>query len=107
MKKRSTKILFISAALLAGGAAHAQDVGNGMRIAQMWCSNCHIVGTQEPKSGSDAVPSFISIARMNSTTEMSLEAFLSSPHAPMPDLTLSRTEIQDVSAYILSLRNLP
>ncbi len=36
---------------------------------------------------------------------MSLRVFLQSPHARMPDLHLSRDEIADVSAYILSLRS--
>jgi hypothetical protein len=46
---------------------------------------------------------------MKSTTEASLAAFLSTAHerGGMPDLVLNRKEIQDVSAYILSLRKLP
>ena len=35
---------------------------------------------------------------------MALDVFLQTPHHRMPDLHLSRTEIDDVSAYILSLR---
>jgi mono/diheme cytochrome c family protein len=41
---------------------------------------------------------------MKSTTEMSLAAFLTTPHGRMPNFSLSRAEIRDVSAYILSLR---
>jgi hypothetical protein len=44
---------------------------------------------------------------MKSTTEMSLAAFLKTPHGGLPDSTLSRTEIQDVTGYILSLRQSP
>jgi hypothetical protein len=40
---------------------------------------------------------------MASTTSTSLNAFLSTPHPSMPDYALSRQEIADVSAYILSL----
>jgi len=35
---------------------------------------------------------------------MGLEVFLQTPHGRMPDLHLSRDEIDDVSAYILSLK---
>jgi hypothetical protein len=35
---------------------------------------------------------------------MSLHAFLSTPHHRMPDYSLSRQEIADISAYILSLK---
>jgi mono/diheme cytochrome c family protein len=41
---------------------------------------------------------------MKSTTEISLAAFLSSSHQNMPDFSLTRVEIQNVSAYILTLR---
>ncbi len=96
---------WVALALLASVAARAQDVDAGAGIARTWCSNCHLVDPRETKSGSDAVPSFAAIARLKSTTAMSLAAFLSSPHAPMPDFRLGRQEIRDVSAYILSLRD--
>jgi mono/diheme cytochrome c family protein len=107
MQTRSATLLFIAAALLAAGAARAQDIAAGKQIAQGQCSNCHLVDSREPKTGGDTAPTFSSIARLKSTTEMSLAAFLSTSHGPMPDLLLSRTDIRDVSAYILSLRKLP
>lgn len=94
----------VMAIVLMSSAAQAQDVSAGQRIAQTWCSGCHRINDQDQKTGNDAVPSFPSIAQMDSTTAMSLAAFLSTPHGRMPDYALSRTEIQNVSAYILSLR---
>jgi mono/diheme cytochrome c family protein len=41
---------------------------------------------------------------MKSTTFMGLRAFLQTPHDRMPDLHLTRNEIDDVAAYILSLK---
>jgi mono/diheme cytochrome c family protein len=99
--------LFIAAAIFATGTARAQDIVAGKAIAQVWCSNCHHIGPQEKTIARDAVPTFLSIAKMKSTTEMSLAAFLTTPHGGMPNLTLSRKEIQDVSSYILSLSNQP
>jgi mono/diheme cytochrome c family protein len=85
--------------------AFAQDAANGQLIAKTWCAGCHSIEIEAPRVGSsDAVPSFLSIARMSSTTETSLEVFLSTPHARMPDYNLTRDEIRDVSTYILSLR---
>jgi mono/diheme cytochrome c family protein len=108
MQTRSTRIIVFSAtAMLAAGAARAQDVKVGKAIAQVWCSNCHLVDPQQQRTARDGVPTFLAIARMKSTTEMSLVASLKAPHGGMPDSTLSRREIQDVSAYILSLRQLP
>lgn len=99
--------LFIAAALFGAGAARAQDLPAGKRIAQVWCSNCHSVAVQGATTARDEAPTFLSIAQMKSTTAMSLAAFLTTPHGGMPNLTLSRREIQDLSAYILSLRAQP
>ncbi len=101
------RLLFVVllASLAVRGAA-AQDVGEGERIARQWCGNCHQI-ERDPVRTSDAVPSFSAIARMPSTTQMSLAAFLSSSHGQMPDYALTRSEMADVSAYILSLRDQP
>jgi len=110
MQMQWARTPFFIAFLLAAGAARGQDIQNGRGLAQLWCSDCHLVDPQERKSGRDSAPTFLSIARMKSTTEASLAAFLSTPHGGagrMPDLVLNRNEIQDVSAYILSLRQLP
>ncbi len=82
----------------------AQDINTGREIAQSRCSNCHVIDTKQYK-GVDIVPTFPSIARLPSTTEASLFVFLSTPHAEMPNFVLSRQQIRDVSAYILSLRS--
>jgi len=99
-------ILFLAVASLAASAAQAQDISRGKGIAQLWCSDCHLVDPQERKSGRNGARTFLSIARMKSTTEASLAAFLSTPHGRggMPDLVLNRDEIGGRSAYILSLR---
>jgi mono/diheme cytochrome c family protein len=79
--------LFIAAAMLAAGVAHAQDVPAGKTTAKVWCSNCHSVDPQEKATVRDGVPTFLSIAQMQSTTEMSLAAFLTTPHGGMPNLS--------------------
>lgn len=96
--------LIVFASLFAANATRAQDVEAGKHIAQTWCSGCHRITAEDSKTGSDAVPSFSSIAQEESTTSISLAAFLSTPHPRMPNYALSRTEMRDVSAYILSLR---
>lgn len=76
----------------------------GEAMARTWCANCHDVGRATRPSASDAISSFVSIARMPSTTAMSLRVFLLTPHGNMPDYQLGRRELDDVIAYILSLR---
>ena len=84
-------------------SATAQDVEAGYLIARRWCSGCHEIGRAPVQN--DVSPPFVAIARMTSTTNISLNAFLSTSHNRMPDYSLTRREIADVSAYILSLKS--
>ena len=47
---------------------------------------------------------FAAIAALPSTTSMSLRAYLRTPHANMPDYRLSREELDDIVAYLLTVR---
>lgn len=85
-------------------AQQAGDPMVGRHLAETWCSGCHVVVPNPPRGVSNGAPSFAAVANMKSTTLMSLEVFLQSPHPPMPDLRLARGEIDDVAGYILSLR---
>jgi mono/diheme cytochrome c family protein len=103
--------MFVRTRLLASvlfavtlGWAHAQDVDAGRVIAERWCSSCHLVDHTQNEAPNDAIPSFRAIANMKSTTMTSLAVFLQTPHEPMPNFMLSRRQIADVSAYVLSLR---
>ncbi len=78
------------------------DVNAGRQIVQASCSTCH--EERRPLSAPQKGPSLQAIAAMPSTTSMSLHVFLLTPHANMPNYRLSPQEIDDVAAYILSLR---
>ncbi len=98
----------LSVLVLGSCLAKAQETGDpaaGQRLAEKWCSGaCHVIGPASERGTSSGIPTFAAIARMPSTTPMSLRVFLQTPHAGMPDLHLSRDEIADLAAYILSLR---
>ncbi len=93
-------MLLLSA--LIADAAQA-DVAGGRAIAQRWCANCHVVSNSQTSPVPQGPPTFIAIAKSGMTAEQ-LRAFLSHPHGAMPDLALTRTEIDDLIAYIQSLR---
>ena len=87
--------------------ASAQEIGDtaaGQRLAETWCSTCHVVSPAPQRGASTGAPTFAAIARMKSTTPLSLRALLLTPHDRMPDLHLSNVEIDDLTAYILGLR---
>ena len=48
----------------------------------------------------DGVPSFQEIAERGALGGETLQAFLMSPHPAMPDMALTRGEIEDLARYI-------
>ncbi len=84
-------------------APSAGDPQAGRAYALRNCTSCHMVSSRQSPPVRVA-PSFQAIADMRSTTEISLHAFLSTPHPKMPNFILSRSDAEDVIAYILSLR---
>ena len=101
--KNSTTILTLL--VLAVGVAHAAraDVNKGAQIAGQWCANCHLIGDSNASAVPQGPPSFQNVARSGVTADQ-LRAFLSHPHGAMPDLSLTRAEIDDLIGYIGTLR---
>lgn len=95
-------VTLMTASLLSTGA-HAADVNQGQKLAKQWCRNCHLVDAEQT-AGGDAAPTFASIAETAADRQDDLRAWLADPHPPMPNLDLTRQEIDDLLAYIESLR---
>jgi mono/diheme cytochrome c family protein len=99
-------MLVASAARADPDAATSRpDPAMGQRLAQQWCAGCHVIG--DDGIGSDAAPTFRSIAQDPKKGPDYLRAFLAKPHRPMPAIPLGRTEIEDLVAYIGSLSKRP
>ena len=99
-QSRVTLSALVGIALLTPPAV-AQDVQMGYIVAQRSCASCHEI--EKSRFRSDLRPSFATIEERPGTTMMSLEILLTNPHYRMPDY-LTRQEIADVSAYIVSLK---
>jgi mono/diheme cytochrome c family protein len=99
-------IAALVAAMLPAGAAGAAELSpaDGRRLADEQCAECHQVEGRAATRLDQLAPAFAEIANQISTTELSLRAFLRTPHPNMPDFRLTREQIDDVVAYILSLR---
>ena len=96
--------------ITAAPSVSAQDIGDvaaGRHLAETWCANCHVVKFAQSEGASTGAPSFPSVAAQKAITPMALAVWLQTPHHRMPDFHLTRNEIDDVSAYILSLRKPP
>ena len=84
------------------GAARA-DASAGARMALQWCAKCHIVNGKGPSATvPQGPPAFSTIAGHLDPGQ--LRAFLSHPHGAMPDLALTRAEINDLIDYIETLK---
>jgi mono/diheme cytochrome c family protein len=79
------------------------DVSAGERLARQWCANCHVISRSGPSASLPQGPPSFRVAAGHLNSEQ-LRAFLTHPHGQMPDLSLTRSEIDDLIAYIESLR---
>ena len=99
----------VGAAIMAlvGQTVFAQNAtGNlaeGRRLAELWCSSCHLVSPSQVSASTEAPP-FATVAREADDEFTWLRAFLMDTHPPMPQFSLSREEIRNLIAYIASLR---
>jgi len=90
--------------MLAAAPAHAGTAAEGEAIASRWCVSCHNIGKGEKPAASDTVPTFDSIAGRKNFNRVQLEAWIGHPHPPMPNLSLTRDEVDSLVNYIESLR---
>jgi mono/diheme cytochrome c family protein len=80
-------------------------VGNahhGLQLAKNWCASCHLVSDAPPPRKN--APPFATIAQSTSFSADRLAYLLYDPHPTMAKLALSRQAIEDLAAYIMSLK---
>jgi len=101
-------LLAVVALVLVHGIAVAQelpgDANAGRALAMRLCAGCHVVAPDQRRPAMDGAPAFLTLARDPAVTELSLRAFLQTPHARMPNIMLSRREIDDLVSHILGMR---
>ena len=94
------------ASLTLAGVTSETDKVQGKALAEKLCTNCHLVGSAQQQQPSNAdVPSFKEIADREDQTAGAIIARIMLPKHPMPQIPLTKTELADLAAYILSLRN--
>lgn len=81
--------------------AYAGDAELGHQLAERWCTSCHAVDPGQV--GQTNVPSFAAIAAQHGGDGRWVRAWLMTPHPSMPDMSLTRIEIDNVVAYLGSL----
>jgi mono/diheme cytochrome c family protein len=103
---RSVKLVAAALAVICFAPLAARaDASAGARMALQWCANCHVVnssGSGQSAPIPQGPPAFSTIAGHLDPGQ--LRAFLSHPHGAMPDLALTRAEINDLVDYIETLK---
>ncbi len=97
----------VSIALGAASSTFAAsaDPTTGAKLAKSECAACHAIGSDaEAKSPEPKAPRFADVAKMPSTTELSIKVFLRSTHRTMPNIILNDEEVDSIAAYIIGLR---
>lgn len=90
-------------AALAGPVTSAPDPEHGQQLAQRLCSNCHLVDSGQTEVNAD-VPSFREVANKQGQTEGAIMAKIVIPKHPMPVIPITKSELNDLAAYIMTLR---
>ncbi len=105
--------LILSAALVSAAEAATPDsdrVAAGREFAQRVCGACHVVSPQDEPVLSPPASSFATLAQRPSLTEQALRQFLATnhstvgPHEAMPNPRLVDYQIDEIVAFMMSLR---
>jgi mono/diheme cytochrome c family protein len=99
-------LLLLSMPLALAGVTSQPDPVKGKVLAEKLCTNCHLVGSAQQQQPANAdVPSFPEIANLEGQTAGAITARIMLPKHPMPTIPLTKDELADLAAYILSLRD--
>lgn len=109
MAQRFKTAVFAISATLSACVAMAEELPGdpklGRALALDVCVQCHEVEAGEREGKMPDPPAFQNLADDAAMTPLALRVFLHSPHANMPNLILSDADVDDVIAYIHSLKS--
>jgi tetratricopeptide (TPR) repeat protein len=86
----------------------AMDIGDarkGLDYARIVCAACHNVSESNAPSPNSMAPSFKHVANLPGTSLAALTVWSRKPHSSMPNLIVEPKDMDDVIAYILSLKD--
>ncbi|HUI35623.1 MAG TPA: cytochrome c [Stellaceae bacterium] len=106
LHKSAAVMILAGTASLAAAHADAASAARGKAMVKQQCAGCHAVepGGQSPNP---KAPTFAAVANEPSATPYSLHVFLQTTHATMPNFMINSDDIDDIVAYILSLKAKP
>jgi len=97
--------LFLAVAAAPAWADNIGDPANGQAYVKRACASCHAVSPDETVSPVFEAPAFAEVANTPGMTRTALTVWLNTPHPTMPNFVLEGQDLDDVIAYILSLKS--
>jgi mono/diheme cytochrome c family protein len=98
-------IFILIATATVAEAQERGDARKGLSFARRVCAECHAVSPSETTSPNAKAPIFKAVANTPGMTATALAAWLRTSHPTMPNLIIDPEDMDDVIAYILSLRD--
>jgi mono/diheme cytochrome c family protein len=80
------------------------DAKRGKSMAEMVCAECHAVEKGALRSRNGNAPTFTTLATTPGMTPMAVRVALRTSHREMPNLVLKNNEVDDVIAYLATLK---
>jgi len=97
----------LAVTLVVPARAQNADVAKGRELAAALCAQCHLNEGQGEKEGPMGVPGFVAVANRPKQTFGGIVRWLKAVPPMMPNHHLTLNEIDQLAAFIMSLRNEP
>jgi mono/diheme cytochrome c family protein len=100
-------IAFAAAICVVAGTANAQQIGSvqeGRQLAREVCAECHAIDNAADGATNPNAPTFKVIANTPGMTSAALTVALQTTHVTMPNFVIKGDALQNIIAYILSLK---
>lgn len=85
-------------------AVELGDVEKGRLYARRICADCHNITASDAASPNRKAPGFKAIANTAGMTVTAITVWSRTPHVTMPNLVIPQDELENLAAYILSLK---
>jgi mono/diheme cytochrome c family protein len=85
-------------------ASPTAAASRGLTFAKASCASCHAVDAGRAASPNADAPTFEAIANSPGMTKLALDAFLHTSHSTMPNLIIESATIEDLWAYLETLK---
>ena len=104
---RALLLALAASAAVPACAQTAGDPAEGYLYAHQVCAECHGVDPGNVASPNPSAPAFQTVVSTPGMTDMALVVWLHTPHQTMPSISIESTDLENLLAYMASLRGEP